>query len=230
MRVRPQPSRHSRTPTRHSRNPSVIPATPPSFPQPLRHSRVGGNPSSLFPPSRRKAKMRVNPPQGKEKMQTRKLGPLTVPVIGMGTASSSGFNVESHAEIQNCRRILDDCLTAGATFLDTSPMYRRAEAVIGQGIRGRRHKFQLATKVYCAGVEAGRAPDPTLLRPPRHRPHRSPSNPQPRRLAHPLHLPRTSQGRGQNRRHRHHPLPSALLRGVGPRYAKRPDRRHPDTL
>ena len=101
--------------------------------------------------------MGVNPPQGKEKMQTRKLGPLTVPVIGMGTASSSGFNVESHAEIQNCRRILDDCLTAGATFLDTSPMYRRAEAVIGEGIRGRRHEFQLATKVYCAGVEAGRA-------------------------------------------------------------------------
>ena len=90
-------------------------------------------------------------------MQTRKLGPLTVPVIGMGSASSSGFNVESPAQIENCRRILDNCLEAGATFLDTSPMYRRAEGVIGDGIRGRRHKFQLATKVYCAGVEAGRA-------------------------------------------------------------------------
>ena len=90
-------------------------------------------------------------------MQTRKLGNLTVPVIGMGTASSSGFNVESPQQVENCRRILDDCLHSGATFLDTSPMYRRAEAVIGEGIRGRRHKFQLATKVYCAGVEAGRA-------------------------------------------------------------------------
>ena len=90
-------------------------------------------------------------------MQTRKLGNLTVPVIGMGTASSSGFNVESPDQVENCRRILDDCLESGATFLDTSPMYRRAEAVIGAGIRGRRHKYQLATKVYCAGVEAGRA-------------------------------------------------------------------------
>lgn len=90
-------------------------------------------------------------------MQTRNLGNLTVPVIGMGTASSSGFNVESPRQVENCRLILDDCLESGATFLDTSPMYRRAEAVIGEGIRGRRHKFQLATKVYCAGVEAGRA-------------------------------------------------------------------------
>ena len=75
----------------------------------------------------------------------------------MGTASSSGFNVESVEGMENCRLILDDCLESGATFLDTSPMYRRAEAVIGAGIRGRRHQFQLATKVYCAGVEAGRA-------------------------------------------------------------------------
>ena len=90
-------------------------------------------------------------------MQTRKLGPLTVPVIGMGTASSSGFNVESPDQVENCRLILDDCLESGATFLDTSPMYRRAEAVIGDGIRGRRDKFQLATKVYCAGVDSGRA-------------------------------------------------------------------------
>ncbi len=90
-------------------------------------------------------------------MQFRHLGRLTVPVIGMGSASSSGFNVESPEEIENCRRILDNCLASGATFLDTSPMYRRAEGVIGAGISGRRHQFQLATKVYCAGVETGRA-------------------------------------------------------------------------
>ncbi len=90
-------------------------------------------------------------------MQFRQLGSLTVPVIGMGSASSSGFNVESAEGMDNCRRILDSCLAAGATFLDTSPMYRRAEGVIGAGIQGRRHEFQLATKVYCSGVETGRA-------------------------------------------------------------------------
>lgn len=75
----------------------------------------------------------------------------------MGSASSSGFNVESHAEVENCRRILDNCIASNSIFLDTSSMYRRAEAVIGEGIRGRRHKFQLATKVYSTGVETGRA-------------------------------------------------------------------------
>ena len=90
-------------------------------------------------------------------MQIRQLGSLTVPVIGMGSASSSGFNVESPEEVDNCQRILNDCLASGATFLDTSPMYRRAEGVIGAGISGRRHRFQLATKVYCAGVETGSA-------------------------------------------------------------------------
>ena len=90
-------------------------------------------------------------------MQYRKLGTLTVPVIGMGSASSSGFNVESPDQVENSRRILDNCLTSGSNFLDTSPMYRRAEAVIGEGIKGRHHRFQLATKVYCAGVESGRA-------------------------------------------------------------------------
>ena len=74
-------------------------------------------------------------------MQFRQLGSLTVPVIGMGSASSSGFNVESPEGLENCRRILDSCLAAGTTFLDTSPMYRRAEGVIGAGIRGRRHEF-----------------------------------------------------------------------------------------
>ena len=90
-------------------------------------------------------------------MQFRRLSSLTVPVIGMGSASSSGFDVESEAELQNCRNILDNCLSHGCTFLDTSPMYRRAEGVIGEGISGRRHLFQLATKVWCSGADTGRA-------------------------------------------------------------------------
>ncbi len=90
-------------------------------------------------------------------MQFRSLGGLKVPVIGMGSASSSGFDVESEEGLRNCREILDNCLAHGCSFLDTSPMYRRAEGVIGGGISGRRDLFQLATKVWCSGAGTGRA-------------------------------------------------------------------------
>lgn len=90
-------------------------------------------------------------------MQCRKLGDIDVPVIGMGSAASSGFDVESSEEIHNCKEIVDNCIANGCTFLDTSPMYRRAEGVMGIAISGRRHKFKLATKVWCAGLETGKA-------------------------------------------------------------------------
>jgi aryl-alcohol dehydrogenase-like predicted oxidoreductase len=89
-------------------------------------------------------------------MQTRKLKYLDVPVIGMGSASSSGFDVETPADIENARRIIDNCIAQGSVFLDTSPMYRRAEGVFGQTLKGRREKVMLATKVWCAGKETGR--------------------------------------------------------------------------
>ncbi|MBM3925341.1 MAG: aldo/keto reductase [SAR202 cluster bacterium] len=89
-------------------------------------------------------------------MQTRKLKHLSVPVIGMGSASSSGFDVEAPADIDNARRIIDNCIAHRTTFLDTSPMYRRAEGVFGQTVQGRRNKVTLATKVWCAGKGTGR--------------------------------------------------------------------------
>ena len=81
-------------------------------------------------------------------MQTRMIRNLEVPVIGMGSAGS--FDVPM-TELGVRKQILDNCVTQGSIFVDTSPMYRRSEAVIGAAMEGDREKFQLATKVWCTG-------------------------------------------------------------------------------
>ena len=81
-------------------------------------------------------------------MQTRMIRNLEVPVIGMGSAGS--FDVPM-TELGVRKQILDNCVTQGSIFVDTSPMYRRSEAVIGAAMEGNRDKFQLATKVWCTG-------------------------------------------------------------------------------
>ena len=81
-------------------------------------------------------------------MQTRMIRDLEVPVVGMGSAGS--FDVPM-SEIEVRKQILDNCISHGSNFVDTSPMYRRSEQVIGAAMEGKRDKFQLATKVWCTG-------------------------------------------------------------------------------
>ena len=81
-------------------------------------------------------------------MQTRMIKDLEVPVVGMGSAGS--FDVPM-SEIDVRKQILDNCISQGSNFVDTSPMYRRSEQVIGVAMEGKRNKFQLATKVWCTG-------------------------------------------------------------------------------
>ena len=81
-------------------------------------------------------------------MQTRMIRDLEVPVVGMGSAGS--FDVPM-SEIEVRKQILDNCISQGSNFVDTSPMYRRSEQVIGAAMEGKRDKFQLATKVWCTG-------------------------------------------------------------------------------
>lgn len=81
-------------------------------------------------------------------MQTRMIKDLAVPVIGMGSAGS--FDVHM-SEIDVRKQILDNCISQGSNFVDTSPMYRRSEQVIGVAMEGKRDQFQLATKVWCTG-------------------------------------------------------------------------------
>ena len=79
-----------------------------------------------------------------------------MPVIGMG--SSGTFNVGgSAAEREPLSEVLQIFSAGGGTIIDTSPMYGKSEAVLGDLIAeaGARKKFWLATKVWTEGREAG---------------------------------------------------------------------------
>jgi diketogulonate reductase-like aldo/keto reductase len=84
-----------------------------------------------------------------------------LPVIGCGTWRA--FNVgASPAERLPLHGVLRTLLDAGGTLVDSSPMYGRAEAVVGAtiealGARDAAHRGRafLATKVWCHGREAG---------------------------------------------------------------------------
>ena len=93
-----------------------------------------------------------------ERMLTRPI-PATgeqLPVIGLGTYEV--FDVAStEDEIGTRKAIVDKLVASGGSLLDTSPMYNRAEEVIGDVIRagtGRDDLF-LATKVWTDGRAAG---------------------------------------------------------------------------
>ncbi len=81
-----------------------------------------------------------------------------IPVIGMG--SSNTFDVEdSAAATDPLREVLRALVEGRGTVIDTSPMYGRSEAVLGDLIAelGLRPRLWLATKVWTRGREAGAA-------------------------------------------------------------------------
>jgi len=93
-----------------------------------------------------------------EKIRTRII-PSTgeaLPVIGLGTYGV--FDVgESVADREPRREVLAELLDGGATLVDSSPMYRRAEAVSGDlaADLGVTDRIFWATKVWTDGREAG---------------------------------------------------------------------------
>jgi aryl-alcohol dehydrogenase-like predicted oxidoreductase len=80
----------------------------------------------------------------------------TVPVIGMGTSGTFdvGADAESRAPLREVLQVFYD---AGASLIDTSPMYGRAEAVTGDLVAelDRAEGTFFATKVWTTGREAG---------------------------------------------------------------------------
>lgn len=79
-----------------------------------------------------------------------------LPVIGLGTYNV--FDVESTAdELAPRQAIIDLMIEKGASLIDSSPMYNRAEKVIGDIVaRGTpRDKLFLATKVWTDGKASG---------------------------------------------------------------------------
>jgi aryl-alcohol dehydrogenase-like predicted oxidoreductase len=90
-------------------------------------------------------------------METRPLGNsgLRVPVVGMGTWQT--FDVRGAEAEANARKIVDTALAGGANFFDSSPMYGKAERVLGLALQGRRDQALVATKVWSGNVAQGRA-------------------------------------------------------------------------
>lgn len=86
-----------------------------------------------------------------------------LPVIGCGTWRA--FNVGASPEERlPLRGVLQTLLDAGGTLVDSSPMYGRAEAVVGATLgslaaqdTAYRGRAFVATKVWCHGREAGLA-------------------------------------------------------------------------
>lgn len=79
-----------------------------------------------------------------------------LPVIGLGTYSV--FDIDpAGPELESRRTILATLGSAGGSVVDTSPMYKRSEAVIGKILQtgSDRDAYFLATKVWINGSENG---------------------------------------------------------------------------
>lgn len=78
-----------------------------------------------------------------------------LPVIGLGTWQTFGVSPSDPSE--SLAHVLHELQHAGGTLIDNSPMYRRAETVVGTltEASGITDRFFDATKVWTRGKEAG---------------------------------------------------------------------------
>ncbi len=79
-----------------------------------------------------------------------------LPVIGMGTWQTMDVEL-SNGNRENLSRVLEVMHNSGGRLIDTSPMYGRAETVIGEltGTMEKRNDFFYATKVWTNGAREG---------------------------------------------------------------------------
>jgi aryl-alcohol dehydrogenase-like predicted oxidoreductase len=90
--------------------------------------------------------------------ERRALAPgVEVPCVGMGTWIT--FDVAGGRE-----SIVAAALDAGVEVFDSSPMYGRAERVLGEALDGRRDQAFVATKIWTSSAEEGRAQAANALR------------------------------------------------------------------
>lgn len=81
----------------------------------------------------------------------------TLPVIGLGTWQT--FDVGAGDARAPLRQVLQRFVELGGRIVDSSPMYGRAESVVGElaAELGLRDKLFIATKVFTSGRDAGTA-------------------------------------------------------------------------
>ncbi|HYH28206.1 MAG TPA: aldo/keto reductase [Actinomycetota bacterium] len=89
-------------------------------------------------------------------MELRKLGMtgFEVPVVGLGTWSTFDLP-ERRSSIAH--EVVDTAWTGGTRFFDSSPMYGRAERVLGAAVADRRDEAVIATKIWARSAREGRA-------------------------------------------------------------------------
>jgi aryl-alcohol dehydrogenase-like predicted oxidoreductase len=77
-----------------------------------------------------------------------------VPVIGLGTWQTFdvGAQQESHA-----REVVDEVWQSGTRFFDSSPMYGRAEGVLGRALGEHRADGLIATKIWTSSLAEARS-------------------------------------------------------------------------
>ena len=83
-------------------------------------------------------------------MERRTLGSagFDVPVVGVGTWKT--FDVRGGQAEADAKARVDEAFEAGADLFDSSPMYGRAEDVLGRALEGRRDQALVATKVWAS--------------------------------------------------------------------------------
>jgi aryl-alcohol dehydrogenase-like predicted oxidoreductase len=89
-------------------------------------------------------------------MESRPLGRTGVelPVVGLGTWAT--FDL-ADSEQQIADEVVDTAFSAGARLVDSSPMYGRAERILGSALGHRREEAFVATKIWTPSVSEGRA-------------------------------------------------------------------------
>ena len=88
------------------------------------------------------------------RVEERRLGP----VVGLGTWRT----FDRDAEL--AREVVGAALEAGCRVVDSSPMYGDAEASLAVALQGRREQADVATTIWTASVEEGRAQYEAQLR------------------------------------------------------------------
>ncbi len=88
-------------------------------------------------------------------MQTRPFGATgrRIPVVGLGTWSTFDLPADQEAEAS---AVLAAAFDGGSRFVDSSPMYGRAEGVLGRALGLRRAQAIVATKVWTPSEDEGR--------------------------------------------------------------------------